>query len=60
MQCITCVRLVRPNICHLTGEYIKPMQIQDCKEWELAPMEMMRARLTPGMKFDEKNIVRMT
>jgi len=60
MQCITCVHLVRPNICHLTGEIIKPMNIHNCPEWKFAPMDMMRLRLTPAMKFDDKRIVRLT
>jgi len=59
-QCITCARLVRPNICSLSGEYIKPLAVHDCREWQMAPMDMMKLRLAPGMKFDEKNIVRMT
>jgi len=60
MQCLTCVRLCRPNICAQTGEIIKPLAIHECPEWEFAPMDMMRLRLTPGMKFDDKRIVRLT
>ena len=59
MQCLTCVHLMRPNICYPTGEIIKPLDIHDCPDWQMAPMDMMKQRLVPGMKFDEKNIVRL-
>jgi len=60
MQCLTCVHLCRPNICGQTGEIIKLMDVHECRDWQLTPMEMMRQRLAPGMKFDAKNIVRLT
>jgi len=50
---------MRPNICYPTGEIIKPLDIHDCPDWQMAPMDMMKQRLVPGMKFDEKNIVRL-
>ena len=60
MQCLTCTWLRRPNACGQTGEIISPMKIHECADWQLAPMDMLRPRLTSAMKFDSKNIVRLT
>lgn len=65
IQCFTCLYTVMHNqpkgkgLCRLTNKVHDVLSEHKCKQWKLAPMDMVRVRTKRNITFDNNGIAEL-